>query len=136
MKESTEVREALLRFYDRNTANDQAAFYDVITRSEAISIIGSSAREWFQGQEAAHAAYGLERVKIEAGDVQAWEEGTAGWAINKPTFVLPDGTRMRMRMTTIFVLESGGWRLIHLHGSTPVPDEVYLEHQTEWWPAA
>lgn len=134
MLESKEVAEALLRFYDRNAANDQSAFHDVVSTSEAVTVIGSSAREWFQGQAAAKAAYGLEQIKIEAGKVQAWEEGTAGWAVNQPQFVLPDGTRMRMRMTTVFVRERGGWRLVHIHGSTPVPDEVYLEHQADWWP--
>jgi hypothetical protein len=30
--------------------------------------------------------------------------------------------------------ERGGWKLIHLHGSHPVPDEVAVEHP-EWWDA-
>ena len=134
MKQSTDVRDALLRFYDRNAANDQAAFHDVISESEAVLVIGSSAREWFEGQAGAHAAFGLEGIEIEAGEVRALEEGSAGWAINTPSFVLPDGTRMRLRMTSIFVKERGGWRLVHIHGSSPVPDEVYLEHQAAWWP--
>lgn len=135
MQKSSDVANALREFYERNTANDQASFHKVISASEAVTIIGSAAREWFEGQAAARAAFGLEQVTIDAGKIKAWEEGTAGWAINAPRFTLPDGSVMRMRMTTVFVKEDGGWRLIHLHGSTPVPDEVYMQHQEEWWPA-
>lgn len=135
MRQSTDVANALLQFYDRNTANDQSSFHKVVSSSEAVCVIGSSAREWFQGQAAARSAFGLEQVRIDAGRIDAWEEGTAGWAINTPRFFLPDGSVMRLRMSTVFVKEDGDWRLVHLHGSTPVPDEVYMEHQDEWWPA-
>jgi ketosteroid isomerase-like protein len=135
MRESKGVKEALLRFYERNSANDQASFPLVVSREEAVLIVGSAAREWFQGQAAVRGAFGLEGFRIEAGDILAWENGDTGWAVNTPTFVMPDGaTTMRLRMTTIFVKEDGAWKLVHIHGSTPVPDEVYMEHQSEWWP--
>lgn len=135
MRESPDIANALRQFYDRNTANDQASFHKVVSADEAVTIIGSSAREWFEGQAAARAAFGLEQVKIDAGQIKAWEEGTAGWAINTPRFIFPDGSVLRLRMSTVFVKEDGGWRLVHLHGSTPVPDEIYMEHQDAWWPA-
>ena len=58
--------------------------------------------------------------------------GDTGWAIAKPLFSIPDGPSFRLRFTAVFVQERGGWKLIHLHGSNPVPDEVAVEHP-EWW---
>jgi hypothetical protein len=122
---------ALLR-----TQHCPIAFNDVVSRSEAVNIIGSSAREWFQGQQAVRAAYGLEQVKIEAGEVDAWESGSRARRSTNPRSFCRMAPACRMRMTSVFVDEGSGWKLVHLHGSTPVPDEVYLMHQSEWWPGA
>lgn len=135
MRQSEDVKNALRNFYERNTANDQANFHAVVSGADDVIFIGSSAKEWFEGQEQARHAFGLEGFRIEPGEIKAWEEGTAGWAINTPRFILPDGSVMRLRMTSVFVKEGGAWKLVHLHGSTPVPDEVFMEHQAEWWPA-
>jgi hypothetical protein len=32
----------------------------------------------------------------------------------------------------VFVQERGGWKLVHLHATYPLPDEVAIEHP-EWW---
>lgn len=136
MHRSERVKEALLEFYERNAANDQAEYSRVVSASDDVLVVGSSAREWFHGQATVRAAYGLEGFRIEPGEVLAWENGDTGWTVNTPVFVMPDGkTAMRLRMTAIFVREGGAWKLVHIHGSTPVPDEVFMEHQAEWWPA-
>ena len=112
MRESAGVKEALLRFYERNAANDQASFPEIVSKEEAVLVVGSSAREWFAGQKAVRAAFGLEGFRIDPGKVEAWENGDTGWAVNTPAFVMPDGvTTMRLRMTTIFVKEDGDWKL-------------------------
>ena len=135
MRRSQAVKDALIEFYERNAANDQAAYSRVVSGEADILVVGSSAREWFQGQAAVRAAYGLEGFRTEPGEVLAFENGDTGWAVNTPAFVMPDGkTTMRLRMTTIFVREDRRWKLVHIHGSTPVPDEIYMEHQAEWWP--
>jgi ketosteroid isomerase-like protein len=103
-----------------------------VSTDEAALAIGSSAREWFQGQQAVRGAYGLEGVLIEAGAILGWENGETGWAVAKPLFSIPGGPSFRLRFTAVFVQERGGWKLVHLHGSYPVPDEVAIEHP-EWW---
>lgn len=136
MKASEGVRSALLRFYDRNAANDQAAYDSLVSSDDDVLVLGSSAREWFHGPEKARQAFGLEGFRIEAGEVRAWELGDLGYAVNTPRFVLPDGSVMRLRMTTVFVREGGTWKLLHMHASMPVPDEVAMEHQADWWAGA
>jgi ketosteroid isomerase-like protein len=133
MRESEGVRSALLRFYDRNAANDQAAFPTVVSSDKDVLVIGSAAREWFAGQEAVRGAYGIEGFRIDAGTVRAWEHGDLGYAVNIPVFTAPNGATLKLRMTTIFVKEDGTWKLLHMHASMPVPDEIAMEHQTDWY---
>jgi hypothetical protein len=134
MRASPEVGDALVTFFAKNASGDTATFDEVVSSEEAVLAIGSTAREWFAGQEAVRGAYGLEGVLIEPGDVEAWENGDTGWAVARPLFTIPNGPSFRLRFTAVFVHEGDGWKLVHLHGSYPVPDEVALEHP-EWWEA-
>ena len=56
MKESGSVAEALRTFFERNTSGDISTFEDVVSIEAGVSAIGSTAREWFIGQEAARSA--------------------------------------------------------------------------------
>lgn len=134
MRESPEVAAALGTFFAKNATGDVTTFEEVVSSEEAVLAIGSSAREWFAGQAAVRGAYGLEGVLIEPGPIDAWENGDTGWAVARPLFTVPDGPSFRLRFTALFVREGGGWKLVHLHGSYPVPDEVAVEHP-EWWDA-
>lgn len=135
MHASSGVADALATFFARNASGDVSTFDEVVSREEVVLAIGSAAREWFAGQEAVRGAYGLEGVLIDPGEIEAWENGDTGWAVARPLFSIPDGPSFRLRFTAVFVQERGGWKLIHLHGSYPVPDEVAVEHP-EWWDAA
>jgi len=132
MRESAAVAEALRTFFVKNASGDVTTFDEVVSTEEATLAVGSSAKEWYEGQAAARGAYGLEGVLIEPGEVLAWDNGETGWAIAQTLFSIPDGTSFRLRFTAVFVQELGSWKLIHLHGSYPVPDQVAIEHP-EWW---
>lgn len=135
MNESTAVADALRTFFAKNASGDVTTFDEVVTGNEAVLAIGSTAREWFAGQKAVRGAYGLEGVLIDPGDVDGWENGATGWAIARPTFSVPGGPSFRLRFTAVFVQEDDAWKLVHLHGSYPVPDETAMEHP-EWWEVA
>ncbi len=135
MHASSGVADALVTFFARNASGDVSTFDEVVSREEVVLAIGSAAREWFAGQESVRGAYGLEGVLIDPGEIEAWENGDTGWAVARPLFSIPDGPSFRLRFTAVFVQERGGWKLIHLHGSYPVPDEVAVEHP-DWWDAA
>jgi hypothetical protein len=132
MRESPEIAAALETFFAKNASGDVATFDEVVSTEEATLAIGSSVQEWYAGQAAVRSAYGLEGVLIEPGDVAAWENGDTGWAVARPLFSIPDGPSFRLRFTAVFVRERSAWKLIHLHGAYPVPDEVAVEHP-EWW---
>jgi hypothetical protein len=132
MQSSAAVAGALATFFVSNASGDATTFDEVVSAEEAVLAIGSTAREWFAGQEAARGAYGVEGVLIEPGHIDAWENGDTGWAVAQPSFSIPDGPSFRLRFTAVFVREDESWKLIHLHGSYPVPDEVAVSHP-EWW---
>jgi hypothetical protein len=131
---SPEVATALSTFFEKNASGDVSTFEEVVSAEEAALAIGSTAREWFAGQDAVRGAYGLEGVLIDPGEIDAWENGDTGWAVATPLFSIPGGPSFRLRFTAVLVRERGGWKLVHLHGSYPVPDEIAVEHP-EWWDA-
>ena len=132
MRESTAVADALRTFFEKNASGDASTYDEVVSSEEAVLAIGSSAGEWASGQEAARDAYGLPGVLIDPADVEAWENGDTGWASARPQFTIPDGPSFRLRFTAVFLRETGAWKLVQLHASYPVPDEVAIEHP-EWW---
>lgn len=134
MRTSAEVAAALVTFFERNSSGDLSTYDEVVSGEDGVLAIGSSAREWFAGQDAVRGAYGLEGVLVQPGHVDAWENGDTGWAVARPLFTIPDVLSFRLRFTAVFVRERGGWKLVHLHGSYPLPDEVAAEHP-EWWEA-
>jgi hypothetical protein len=135
MERSDGVAAALWTFFEKNTSGDVSTFDEVVSSSDGVLAIGSTAREWFRGQEAVRGAYGIEGVQIDPGPIEAWDNGETGWAIARPLFSIPGGPSFRLRFTAVFVHEDGRWKLAHLHGSYPVPDELAIEHP-EWWDAA
>ena len=132
MRESSVVADALRTFFEKNASGDVTTYEEVVSQAEAVLAVGSAAREWFFGQEAVRGAYGIEGVLIDPGEIDAWENGDTGWAVTCPQFSIPGGPSFRLRFTAVFVREDGSWKLIHLHGSYPVPDEIAIEHP-EWW---
>lgn len=132
MQQSPDVARALKTFFAKNASGELSTFTEVVSGEEAVLAIGSSAAEWYAGQDAVRAAYGLEGVLIEPGEVAAWKNGDTGWAIAKPLFSIPDGPSFRLRFTAIFIREGNSWKLIHLHGSYPVPDETAIGNPG-WW---
>ena len=127
MRDSHEVRAVMHALYAAYSAGDPGAVAQLIAGEPGTVVIGTGPDEWLAGHEAVRAAYAeqataLPGLRLEAGDVQGWEEGTAGWAIDRPRFVLPDGTVVPARLTAVLRREDGAWTVVHLHLSIGVPD--------------
>jgi hypothetical protein len=128
VQESTAVRDALRTFYDRFSAHDADGFASIVANSPGVSVIGTAPGEGHMTREAWVSTY-AEFVpelgmRLEGGvDPRGWEEGTVGFAIDEPRFVMPDGSYLPTRVTGVFHLEAGAWRVVHLHFSVGVADE-------------
>ena len=51
MRQSEEVRDAMLRYCDRISASDVASFDELVSQEEATLIIGNALGEWVTGRE-------------------------------------------------------------------------------------
>ena len=115
MQQSTEVRDAMLRFYDRLSASDIESFDELVSQEPATLIIGTAPGEWV-----------TERDRMRYG----YEVGSMGWFVGEPTFVFPDGSAMDTRMTAVMHHEDGRWKLMHV--SVGVADGEVVELRQRW----
>lgn len=133
MKESDEVRDVVLQFYERMSAGDVEGTSATIDDDPEAFVIGTqrigSGREAWMSSVTENAEAG---VVFMAGAIRAWQEGDFGWAVDEPTIVLPDGTGVPTRMTAVLRRERDGFRLLHQHYSVAVPDELAVEHASSW----
>ena len=131
MEHSDELRDLMLSFYEAATTGDFSFAERHVSRQEGAVFIGTDPNEWWEGFEAfveamraqaeAMGGGGLQSV---AGQLQAYSEGSVGWAIDRDAlFRLPDGTEIPFRNTCVFVQEDGEWKLIHGHSSIGVRNE-------------
>jgi hypothetical protein len=132
MQESTAVRDGLQAFYDRFSAHDPEAFADGLAAGPAVSVIGSGPGEGHDNREAWVAAYAAfvttAGLRLEGGaNPRGWEEGSVGFAVDEPRFVLPDGSFLATRLTGVLHVEDGSWKVVHLHFSVGVPDEEVIQ---------
>lgn len=56
-------------------------------------------------------------MRLEGDDPRGYEEGTVGWGTDRPSFVLPDGSRLPTRLTAVLHSEQNEWKIVHLHFS-------------------
>ncbi len=133
MQLSTEVRDAMLRFYDRLSASDVGSFDELVSQESATLIIGTAPGEWVTERERMRFGFETEGFRIEAGeDPAGYEEGSLCWFVDEPTFFFPDGSSMDTRLTAVMHQEDGRWKLVHMHVSVGVPDEEVVELQRRW----
>jgi SnoaL-like domain len=88
MRQSAEVRDAMLRFYDRLSAGDVESFEELVSQ-EATLIIGTAPGEWVTERDRMRFGFEAEGVRLQAGDNPAgYEEGSLGWFVDEPSFIL------------------------------------------------
>jgi hypothetical protein len=132
MQRSGSVEQAVRRLYERFSANDVAEFGSDLAPASNAMVIGTGPTEWYEGREAWIGAYAeqvaaIPGIRLEAGEPHGWEQGTVAWAADRPTFVLPDGTRVPVRLTAVFLRDGSDWKPVQAHFSLGVPDEVLME---------
>lgn len=129
MKRSPDVEVAVRTWYERFSANDIDGFASGLSPAAEGMVIGTGPTEWYDGREAWIGAYAeqigaIPGIRIEAGSPRGWEEGAAGWAADRPTFMLPDGTPVPVRLTMVLLRDGTDWKPVQAHFSLGVPDEL------------
>jgi hypothetical protein len=141
MRRSTEVGDALLRFYEVFSAADLEGLAQIIAQeeNEGVLVIGTDPGDWLEGREQWIAARKAltegrwEGLRLEAGEQHhGYEEGSMGWVADRPSIVMANGTAIPARLTGVVREEEGEWRFVHVHLSVGVPDEEVVALQERW----
>jgi len=114
MKPSTEVRNAALRLYESMATGDVGSFERLFSRESGVLAIGTDPGEWWAGHDTIIEAFkaqvqGSGTRKVEPGDLNAFAEGSVGWAADRRTMRLADGKESTIRETFLFHQKDGDW---------------------------
>lgn len=128
MPSSEGVKHALISFYERFSSGDVTAMAELITKEEDAIVIGTDPAQWTAGRDEWIAGFQgqveqMPGLQMQAGNrLQAYEEGSVGWAADEPSVVFPDGGGFPVRVTAVFRQEGGEWKIVNAHVSIAVPD--------------
>jgi ketosteroid isomerase-like protein len=131
MEQSSEVERVVARFYEAIEAGTTAAFDRVVSHDPGAMVIGTD--RWLGDRDTWGKAFpSLRGITVEPGDAQGFRHGDFGWAVDRPVFVLPGGSRLPTRLSAVVREEDDGWKIIHVHISVQVPDEVAVDEAAGW----
>ncbi len=108
---------------------DVATLERLASPSAALRAIGTDPDEWWDGTTflpvivAQLAEMG--DMKVEVLHVEGWEVGLVAWAAARVGVSVRD-SEVEMRITAIFLLDAGIWRIVQWHASEGVPNEESL----------
>ena len=98
-----------------------------LSEHRATLLVGTDPNEWWQGR-AVRAVFGRQMQEeggspITVEELDAWEEGSVGWAAGKMSFNWA-GAPLEGRASFVLRLERGEWKIVHQHLSLPYTNEV------------
>ena len=129
VERSEEIRRIVERFTKASAAGDLEAALGRLSEHAGILIIGNDPSEWWHGEEGrAIWPRQLEELggfPVVSYEIEAWEEGTVGWASCKET-LNSSGTSFDARATYVLHLERDEWKIVQIHWSLPKPNVEFL----------
>ncbi len=132
MERSEEIRRVVERWTKAIAAGEDETILGRLSDDAGTLIVGTDPAEWWRGREArALWARQMEEVgpfPVRATEIDAWEEGTVGWAGVKEQIDWEGGS-FESRATYVLHLERGDWKVVHLHWSVPQPKQETFGRQ-------
>ena len=129
MEPSEEIRRVIDRWLVAIREGDAEAALGRLSEHPGALAVGTDADEWWHGLEA-RAIWGRQiqehgGLNLSWDEIEAWEEGTVGWAASKAILRGPDGA-FDVRGTYVLHLERGDWKIAQLHWSLPLANSEVL----------
>jgi class 3 adenylate cyclase len=126
---SEEIRRIVDRFTKATTGGDHEAALARLSEHAGTLIIGNDPGEWWHGATA-RAIWQRQLEEIDGfpavtDEIEAWEEGTVGWASCKQT-ITSAGTSFAGRATYVLRLERDEWKIVQIHWSLAKPNVEFL----------
>lgn len=129
MEPSEEIRRIIERWTRAVTDGDHESALERLSEHPGTLIIGNDPNEWWHGDEAraiwTRQLEELGSFPVTRFEVEAWEEGTVGWACVKETITSSSGS-FDGRSTYVLHLERGEWKVVHVHWSLATPNVEFL----------
>jgi ketosteroid isomerase-like protein len=129
MERSPELEQFVVAWFASASRGDPTLVDAHVSRSDGTRLIGSDPGETFRGGDAV-AQFLRGEVESAAGraafapaGVEAFQEGTVGWATAEVTITMPDGRHVSPRWSAVFRSEDGVWRFVQTHASIGVANE-------------
>jgi hypothetical protein len=132
LKRSAELRELCMALSEAHSRADAPFIERHVSRQEGVLSIGSDPKEWIEGEQVLEAfkeALQDEEVRSSPSEddfvreLNAFVEGTVGWASSRFSWTRKDGREILMRWSAVFHQEDGEWKLVQAHASVGVPNE-------------
>jgi len=132
VKESSELRELIVGYFESFTVGDPAWVERHVVNGAELRLIGTSADEWMEGAQAFSAfqrevAAANGTLNADVSDVEAYSEGDVGWGAALVSFTIPSGQSARSRFSVVFIKSAGTWKVVSAHNSIAVRDEDAFE---------
>lgn len=128
--ELVNVLRRILEAYGRCDVDTVQALH---AETDSLLLIGSDGREWLHGFEAFAVATAQTRAyepyRLEFRRMEAWDEGVVGWAAADLTAEHTPGVWTDYRVTAVFRLDRGVWRVVQWHNSVPDDDGVARDQE-------
>ena len=119
---SAEIRRIVERWMQAISEHDSESSLERVSDLPGALMIGTDLEEWFLGPEArailARQLEELDTFSVVGTEIEAWEEGTVGWASVKET-ISWDDQEAEARATYVFHLARGEWKAVQIHWSMP-----------------
>ena len=74
----------------------------------------------------------LRGITVERSAARGFRHADFGWVIDRPVFVLPGGDKLPTRLSGVVREERDSWKIVHVHISVQVPDEVAVDEAAAW----
>lgn len=124
MERSTELVATLQLISAAVSDGDADTMTGVLSARDGLLSIGTDPDDDVTTIKAMLSAQAAAGVKVRAGTISAFEEGTVGWVADRGTFVMSDDTEVPLRITAVFLRENGMWRLVQERVSIAITNEV------------
>ncbi len=129
MKNDEKLKIAVKNLYDAVSTGDRQYLEKTIASEGDVFCIGTDSNEFWNDRSLILenlVSQSESGVKIASGNINAYSEGSVGWAVDEPKFVFTNGTEVSIRMTLIFHLENENWTMLQAHCSLGVPNSELL----------
>lgn len=132
-KRSPELEAIARRWITARSSSAPDVIGNLFSTSDALSYIGSADGEVWNAQ-GLHDAFidymdEVPALNTTLTELHGWERGETGYVyLVANVHTASTGATATFRNTLMFSMESGMWKLVHVHVSNPVPNAVSMGH--------